>query len=74
MTAKRVGSAYKTEPAIVAAIESWSEDKIVKRAEALAAALNARFPGEDHDVESVLYAAIIAGLDHIESLERKFNP
>ena len=69
MTAKRVASAFKAKPTIAAALKNSPE--FVERAEKMANLINRRHPIEEpQDVESILWLAILSGLDE---MERHYN-
>ena len=70
MTAKRVASAHKPRPTIAEAVNSPG---IARRALRLAKSINRRYPNAEpqQDVESVLYAAIFAGLTAMEELAQE---
>ncbi len=70
MTAKRAASAHKSEPTIAAALRCTP--KFVERAKALAETVNCRHPEElQQDVESILWSAIMLGLDQMDALLAK---
>ena len=76
MTAKRVASARKSQrPTIVAALEGFGGSNWIKRATKLAEAINRESPDDaPQDVESILFIAIMTGIDLIEDIYLKGGP